>query len=192
MPYTIAPLSPAIAEDFSALLTNLDFSQTPHWASCFCRYYYLTCSFEEWRNRSLETNRAEAMREIEAGNMQGYLAYADGVCVGWCNANDVLRLPRIAEDLSQYCSNQRVGCTICFVIHPAHRSRGLARQMLARVIEDYRAAGFDAMLALPIEAPGAEQKRYRGTLHMYQEAGYREIGVLDAAHVMRLALHATE
>ena len=188
MAYTISPLSPDNANIFTAYLSGMDFSQTPHWASCFCRFYHTTCSAEEWRVRSLETNKSEALREIAAGNMQGYLAFDGDDCVGWCNASDIGKLPRIADDVAEYCAGKRVGCTICFVIHPAHRSHGLARQMLARAVEDFRANGYDAMIALPAEAPGAEQRRYRGTLHMFEEAGYRELAAEGSMHVMWLDL----
>jgi GNAT superfamily N-acetyltransferase len=188
MAYTIKPLSPDNANTFAGYLSGLDFSQTPHWASCFCRYYHITCSMEEWRARALETNRSEALREIAAGNMHGYLAFDGDDCVGWCNASDVALLPRIAEDVAEYCAGKRVGCTICFLIHPSHRSHGLARQMLARAIGDFRAKGYDALIALPIEAPGAEQRRYRGTLHMYEQAGYRDLKSVDQMHIMWLDL----
>ena len=188
MAYDIRPLSPELAQTFSNFLTNLDFSNTPHWASCFCRFYQTTCSFEEWRSRSLETNRDEALREIASGAMRGYLAFEGETCVGWCNANDVKNLPRIYPDVESFCRDKRVGCTICFLIHPLHRGKGLARELLARAISDYRAAGFNAMLALPIEAADAGQRRYRGTLHMYLEAGYRELQVEDNLHTMWLDL----
>ncbi|MEA4938461.1 MAG: GNAT family N-acetyltransferase [Christensenella sp.] len=188
MAYDIRPLSPDLAETFSNYLTNLDFSNTPHWASCFCRYYQTTCSFEEWRNRSLETNRSEALQEIKTGNMRGYLAFDGETCVGWCNANDIVNFPRIYPDVEPFCRGKHVGCTICFLIHPLHRGKGLAREMLARAIADFRAAGFDAMLALPVETADAGQRRYRGTLHMYQQAGYRECKVEDNLHIMWLEL----
>lgn len=188
MGYNIRPLSPDLAETFSNYLTNLDFSNTPHWASCFCRYYQTTCSFEEWRGRSLETNRNEALQEIKNGNMRGYLAFDGEACVGWCNANDIANFPRIYPDMEPFCRGKSVGCTICFLIHPLHRGKGLARELLARAIADYHAAGFDAMLALPVETADAGQRRYRGTLHMYQQAGYREIKVEDNLHIMWLDL----
>jgi GNAT superfamily N-acetyltransferase len=188
MAYTIRALTPDLANVFCDYLTHLDFANTPHWASCFCRYYHLTCSMEEWHSRSLETNRAEALREIAAGNMRGYLAFDGETCVGWCNANDIVNLPRLFSDVEELCREKRVGCTICYVIHPDHRGRGLARMLLARAIADFQASGFDAVLAFPIEAPGVEQRRYRGTLHMYQEAGFTEIRAEDNLHVMWLDL----
>jgi GNAT superfamily N-acetyltransferase len=188
MAYVIKPLTPALAIQFADYLSGVDFSETPHWASCFCRFYHTTCSTQEWMERTLEQNRSEAMREIAAGNKHGYLAFENDACVGWCNACDIGNLPRLADENEQYCRGKRVGCTICFLIHPEHRGRGLARQILSRAVEDFRAAGYDAMIALPVESPGAEKRRYRGTLHMYEEAGYRTLEVDDRLHVMWLDL----
>ena len=190
MQLTIQPLTPPLAQSFCDYLTGLDFSATPHWASCFCRFYHTSCSQQEWMARTAEENRAEALREIEAGNMRGYLAFAGETCVGWCNANDILQYPRLSEDTAARCLGKRVGCTICFVIHPDHRGEGVARQLLSRAIEDFRAAGYDAMIALPIESETARQRRYRGTLHMFQEAGYTEVETIEQLHVMWLDLQA--
>jgi hypothetical protein len=44
------------------------------------------------------------------------------------------------------------------------------------------------MLALPIETGGAGEQRYPGTLHMYLEAGFSELQVIDNMHVMWLDL----
>ena len=188
MELTIRPLSPALGETYCDFLSGVDFSQTPHWASCFCRFYHLTCSQQEWMARTLEENRAEALREIETGNMRGYLAFDGETCVGWCNASDVDQLVRLHEDTDELCSGKRVGCTICFVIHPNYRGKGVARQMLHRAIEDFRLSGYEAMLALPVEAENAGQRRYRGTLHMYQDEGYRELQAIDQLHIMWLDL----
>ncbi len=188
MALIIRQLTPALSQTFCDYLTQLDFSATPHWASCFCRFYHTTCSQQEWMARTADENRTEALREIEAGNMRGYLAFEEDICVGWCNANDVTQFPRLREDMEALYRGKRVGSTVCYVIHPAHRGKGIARQLLARAIEDFRASGYDAMLALPIETDSARQRRYRGTLHMYQEAGYQEIQTIDHLHVMWLEL----
>ena len=136
--------------------------------------------------RTLEENRAEALQEIKNGNMRGYLAFDGEKCIGWCNANDVEQLVRLHEYTDELCSGKRVGCTICYVIHPDYRGKGVARQMLHRAIEDFRLSGYEAMLALPAEAENAGQKRYRGTLHMYQEAGFIELRAEENLHVMWL------
>ncbi|HWR60969.1 MAG TPA: hypothetical protein VN580_05120 [Clostridia bacterium] len=40
MDYSVKPLSPELADTFTDYLTNLDFSHSPHWSTCFCRFYH--------------------------------------------------------------------------------------------------------------------------------------------------------
>ena len=46
----------------------------------------------------------------------------------------------------------------------------------------------DIDLSVPIETADAGQRRYRGTLHMYLEAGYRELSVEGNQHTVWLDL----
>ena len=189
MALVIKPLRPALADDFVAYLGHLDFSHEPFWGSCFCRYYYTDCCFDEWMRRTGEQNAEEARREILGGGMSGYLAFEGDECVGWCNCAESGRLPRLREELSPFCADKKVACTICFVIHPDHRGKGVARKLLAEAIRSSREAGFYAMIALPFEDTEKPQKRYRGTTRMYLEAGYRTVGQTESTSVLWLDLN---
>ncbi|MCE5236706.1 MAG: hypothetical protein ABFC62_01330 [Clostridiaceae bacterium] len=87
MGYTVKPLTKELAQNFVDYLSGLDFGYAPHWAGCFCRYYFLDNTQEEWVCRTAEQNREEALREIAAGTMRGYLAYDGETCIGWCCAD---------------------------------------------------------------------------------------------------------
>lgn len=188
MELEIRKLEPNLADVFVDYLGHMDFSHEPFWGSCFCRYYYTDCTFEEWIHRTGEENREEAQREIRENRMSGYLAFDGAACVGWVNCAESGKLPRIMEDLSPYCGGRNVACTICFVIHPDYRGKSVARRLLAYAIQDSRQKGFDAMIALPFENPEKPQKRYRGTPNMYLEAGYRTIGQTEDTAVLWLDL----
>ena len=56
----IKPLSPDMAEQFTSYLSEMDFSHADHWRFCYCQYYHLECSGEEWRERTAEQNKALA------------------------------------------------------------------------------------------------------------------------------------
>lgn len=188
MDLVIKPLTAEMAELFTTYLSGLHFDHAPHWATCFCRYYYLDGPTEEWMARSGETNRKEAIAEIEAGRMNGYLAFDGDQCIGWCNAADANQFARIKDAVEEYCMDDKVGCTICFVIHPEYRNRGVARSLLETAITEFKKRGYDAMIALPFEAKDSPEKRYRGTINMYEQMGYKEIERQDSASIMWLDL----
>lgn len=190
MPLEIKPLTPELAETFAEFLGGVDFSATPHWSSCYCRSYYLDCPLEEWMARTAEQNRAESIQAIQSGKMTGYLAFENGNCVGWCSANDVKEFRRIYGDIQTYCGDKKVGCTICYVIRADMRQKGVARALLKFAVDDFSAKGYDAMIALPFDSKETPQKRYRGTLNMYLDAGYREIASEGAVHVLWLDLRS--
>lgn len=60
--------------------------------------------------------------------------------------------------------------------------------MLAQAIEGFKAQGFDAVLAIPVENMDEPEKLYRGTLNMYKELGFEKIEQQDKAIIMRLQL----
>ena len=182
----IKPLMPEHAKLFTDYFSNTDFGHAPHWGSCFCRFYHMTCSQEEWKNRSGEANRLEAIEEIRAGRMKGYLAFDDKKCIGWCNANALDQFPILHRDLSQMVGGDNVGCVICFVIHKDYRGQGVARLLLKEATEKFKADGFSSVIALPVDSEGAPENRYRGSLNMYRELGFVELGKRDNTVLMRL------
>ncbi len=186
MEYEIKALCPELAREFADYMANLDFGHEPGWATCFCRYYQTNCSQEKWYSRTGEENRLEAIEEIKAGNMKGYLAYDGTKCIGWCNANDVRQFLRLEDDLKHIVKNQKVGCVICFVIHPEYRNQGVARQLLRKAVEDFRMQKFDAVLAIPRENNGSRERFYRGTLNMYKELSFEEVEKDGDASIMLL------
>ena len=188
MHYTIEKLSPKHTQTFIDYIGNLSFHHAPEWSGCYCRFYHTTCDQETWKNRSSETNRIEAIEEISANRMQGYLVFDDAKCIGWLNANDANRFVRLREDFKPYCEGKKVAATMCFIIHPEYRSQGIARMVLDRVIDDYRALGYDALIALPFDDPKAPQKRYRGTYNMYLEKGYTCLDTFETVKVLWLEL----
>jgi GNAT superfamily N-acetyltransferase len=184
----VKPLDSQLATTFTEYIGNLDFGHAPHWSTCFCRFYHTSCSGEEWRNRSGEENRLEAIEEIKNGNMKGYLAFDGEQCIGWCNANDTRQFVRLENELKSVIGDQKVGCVICYVIHPNYRKQGIARLMLKQAIEDFKAEGFDGVLALPVDVKDDPEKLYRGTINMYKDQGFKEIERDEDVSVMWLSL----
>jgi GNAT superfamily N-acetyltransferase len=188
MNYVVKPLGPELGETFIEYLENLDFHHAPHWATCYCRFYHTNCSFEQWQSRTGVENKLDAIEQIGKGKMKGYLAFDNNKCIGWCNANAADQYIRLEEDLKHLIKDKKVGCVICFVIHPEYRRQGVARLLLKHAVEDFRAHGYDAILALPIIVKDEHEKLYRGTFNMYKEFGFEEIEKHDNVSVMWLKL----
>jgi GNAT superfamily N-acetyltransferase len=184
MQLRIEPLTPAHVQTYIDFIGNLDFHHAPNWASCYCRFYHTT---GDWEKRTGDQNRIDAMEAIKTGDMNGYLAFDGDRCIGWCNCTEVSAYVRIQEDLEAYCKGKRVAASMCFVIHPAYRGKGVATAIVRHATHDFRARGFDAMIALPFESD-SPQKRYRGTKHIYERLNYQRINIQDNVSVMWLPL----
>lgn len=175
MEYTIKALSPELATTFTDYLDNLDYAHEPHWSTCYCRFYHTDCSFEQWKNRSGQENRQEAIEQIRAGKMKGYLAFDGDKCIGWCNANKANEYLRLQEYIGDFAADKKVGIVICFVIHQEYRRQGVARLLLKQAVEDFKKQGYDGVLAMPVDIKDKPEKLYRGTVNMYKEQGFKEI-----------------
>jgi len=176
-------MNPSQSHIFVDYIDHLKFGHAPEWSTCYCRYYHTKADQDEWMMRSGNLNRSEAIMSIKEGSMQGFLAYDGDKCVGWLNANDSSAYIRIEEDIKPIVKDQKVACTMCFIIHPDYRNKGIARQLLSAAVAHYKALAYDGMLGMPFVS-NEFQKQYRGTLNMYKELGYKEIEVHESVHVM--------
>ncbi len=190
MAYKVKPLGPKLAQTFVQYLGSLDFHHAPHWSTCFCRFYYTDCSQEEWQHRTGEHNAAEAMQAIKDGKMHGYLAFDGDTCIGWCCADSADQFIRIKTEMQPVIEGKKVGSVLCYVVRPEYRGQGVARLLLKSAVEDFKKMGYDAVLTLPVDIKDDLQKRYRGTLHMYQEMGFEKIQEHGTLSVMWLDLKA--
>ena len=138
--------------------------------------------------RTGENNAAEAVQMIGEGQMNGYLAFDGDTCIGWCLADDAARFIRLKSEMDPVIAGKRVGSILCYVIRLEYRGQGVARQLLKRAVEDFKAKGYDAVLTLPVDIKDDLHKRYRGTLHMYEEMGFERIQQHDLLSVMWLNL----
>ncbi len=188
MAYTVKPLGPELAQTFVDYLGSLDFHHAPHWSTCFCRFYYTDCSEQEWMGRTGEFNAAEAVQSIGEDKMNGYLAFDGEKCIGWCCADDATQFIRLKNEMAPVITGKKVGSILCYVIRPEYRGQGVARLLLNRAVEDFRAKGYEAVVAAPVDMKDDLEKRYRGTLHMYEEMGFKCIQQIDTLSVMWLDL----
>ena len=92
---TVKPLSPALTEDWYGFFNLRAFTDAPPWGGCWCQFPQMSKEDAirmrenpEWYGEGGIVRWQHRTRAI-----RGYLAYADGFAIGWCNANDRTNLP---------------------------------------------------------------------------------------------------
>lgn len=185
----IRPLSPALAGDWLQFFDTAAFADHKEWAFCYCLEGFLDPETQEnWTDAAARRERAAEL--IQGGEMQGYLAYAGGAVVGWCNANDRENYKYLTEVFKrvgyrpEYAPDAGVKSVFCFLISPGCRGQGVAQQLLHRVCADAAAQGYGCVEAYPFADRGFAYQ-YHGSVGMYARNGFLEIADLVQVKVMR-------
>ncbi len=177
------------------------FDTTPHddhnpENTCYCVSW---CS-EDHRTMTVypsrEERRAMAVEYIKNGKIQGYLAYADGKIIGWCNANTkseclncggwLFSMPQVSE--LQFDQKEKVKSIYCFLIAPEMKRKGIAKQLLEYVCQDAADCGFDYVEAYPQKVTTDERMFFMGFSDMYKESGFCVYAETKDKFVMRKQL----
>ena len=185
----IKALTPELEEVYFDFFDNRAFSDGSPYYPCYCNAFNMSREqieeelfaksesygggAENWK-RAL---RESAVKMVRAGLIKGYLAFADGLAVGWCNANDRMNYYRVGEfDLDNVPSDEKfVGCkekgqirsVVCFEIAPDYRGKGIGRELLTHIEDFIRSElkeGWWSFLQL-ISAKGKEE--------FYLKCGYK-------------------
>jgi GNAT superfamily N-acetyltransferase len=171
MEYIIKPLSPDLLQDYLLFFDNMVFEENPSWADCYCYSFHFTGPLEEWKR---DSNRSAAIRMINENTLTGYLVFHNDKAVGWCNVNqrsNYQGLPALYEITGD--ADERVCSVVCFVIHPDHRRKGIARMIIERIIADYTEKGFDYIEAYPAKGEQSAEGAYGGPLKLYYDNGFK-------------------
>ena len=155
------------------------------WDGCYCQFYLNTperiAEIQAQPENRHAINRESACSRIESGKMQGYLAFDGNEMVGWLLAGESLLFPNVPD------AHEKLARMLCFVIHPKRRGEGVATAMLDHAITDLQARGFEAIEAAPYKSVPTFEGNYRGTLSMYEKAGFDQVADLgDFGLLMRL------
>lgn len=169
MNYTVKALEPEHVNGWLDFFESRAFADNPWWKSCYCTHYHKTKDSTEMQPKL--TNREYAKWLIESGRMKGYLAFTqDGIIVGWCNAND--RRAYLALDTDTAGGDVKVKSVVCFVIQKEYRKKGIATQLLQRVVSDAKDEGFDYVEAYPSTRAKSDSGNYRGPATLYVKNGF--------------------
>jgi GNAT superfamily N-acetyltransferase len=111
-----------------------------------------------------------ACERIQAGLMQGYLAYVDGSPVGWCNAAPRTLLHALDDEPIPDAA--QVGSIVCFLVEPSHRGRGVAKRLLEAACEGLRKQGLRIAEGNPRNEATSNAENHFGPLSLYLSAGF--------------------
>ena len=188
---TIVRLSPTCLEDFLYFFEHVAHTDYPEWDRCYCLDYCATDNREEAKSlfHDADVRREYAIRYVNESILQGYLAYADGQVVGWCNANDRASCRRCAgyDEMIQERAEDglRVKSVFCFMVAPAMRGRHIATALLERVVADARAEGFDAVEGYPEKGDADIYYNYHGHKALYDKLGFEIVGEAPGRLIMQ-------
>ena len=148
------------------------------------------CWCQPWRGKDTaakaagESRPARLRRQMEAGPPPGYIAYLDGVPVGWVGVSVRTETPRLMHSRTIPAIDDLPVWSIgCFRIRPGYRRRGVAKALLAGVVEAAREAGAPGVEAYPIDTGGSRVEvgaGYVGIASMFDATGFRRVLVTDA------------
>ena len=186
----VRDVTPERVGDYLDFFDHRAFRDFPAWQSCYCMETHRDHSDEEWAARTGVDNRADMQKLIGAGRVTALLAYAGGKPVGWCNYGETTHLSGVMNKLKLDAAEHKgVGSIACFVIAAPYRGHGVATKLLDAAVDRLRARGLRAVEAYPRRADaGNDQAHYRGSLRMYEKAGFQLYRETDRYLVMRKQL----
>lgn len=170
---------------------------------CYCRYWHFAGDKNAWLERCALApgeNRAELLAALAASRAndeaRGLVALDGAEVVGWLKvapATAVTKLydQRLYRGLPCFAGDRAGVFTIgCVLVHPAHRRRGVARDLVAgavRIAPSWGARALEAFPRRPREAV-TDEELWTGPASVYAAAGFVEVHAFEPYPVLRREL----
>jgi len=134
------------------------------------------------------------MKRVQDGDIQGYLAYYEGVVVGWCNCNAKTNCQLVVDNMRSRAgipvdeckANEKVKSVFCFAIAPKFQKMGVATRLLEYICQDAAEDGFDFVEAYTHKE--FRQDGFRGTFALYKNCKFSIHAEKDGKVVVRKSL----
>lgn len=199
MNITIKSLSPELTADYFDFFDNRAFTDNPPWEKCYCTAWQMTKEEEKTQlydkaeeygggeENIMRARREIVERQIKLGVLQGYLAYVDGVSIGWCNVNDKANFPaECANGVRLSAPTEEPEKTvICFEIAPEYRGKGVATALLNRAVTDAKDEGYAAVEGVAFKHATRYEWDYTGPIGLYEKVGFIKVAEQEMFAVMR-------
>jgi ribosomal protein S18 acetylase RimI-like enzyme len=186
----VRDVTPERVADYLDFFDHRAFRDFPAWQSCYCMETHRHHTDEEWSARTGADNRANMQAMTLDGRVTALLAYVDAKPVGWCNYGETTRLSGVMMKLKlDAAEHAGVGSISCFVIAAPYRGHGVATKLLDAAIARMKARGLWAVESYPRrQEDRSAQAHYRGSLRMYEKAGFEPYRETERYFVMRKSL----
>ncbi|MDR1629392.1 MAG: GNAT family N-acetyltransferase [Oscillospiraceae bacterium] len=195
MNITIKPLTPELSADYFDFFENRAFTDNSPYR-CYCQMYQMTKAQAKAALDNADgadmggISKKIAEQQIESGILRGYLAFVDGIAVGWCNTNDKANFPvEPCTGESFYAPpEKREKAVVCFEIAPKHRGRGVATALLHQAIFDAKTEGYIAVEGFPVVRDERYEWDCTGPFRLYEKTGFSKVSEKDGRIIMRKEL----
>ena len=190
MELVIKSLTPDLLDDFLHFFDNIAFSDNLDWSGCYCHFYHFPGSMEQWRETTSEQNRNATIQLIKDKKMTGFLAFTDNEPVGWCNINSKEHYKKTPIDSKPETSLEgKVASVVCFLIAPAYRKKGIARELLKHAMKTLKEQGFNWIEAYPRKQTElSDAHSYHGPSSLFESEGFVVVNEDEHFLLMRKTL----
>lgn len=162
----VRPLSRALRDDFYTVHSE---ANGAGW--CLCAAWWVA-TWDGWGARTRDENLEVREALFREGCVDGYLLYVDGRPAGWCQCGPRDELKKLVEGY-RLPPDPSVHAVACFLLAPSHRRAGLARALLARVLDDLAARGVARVQAFPRRGEGLpDEDVWTGPESLFVSAGF--------------------
>ena len=190
----IKKLSQELNKDYLDFFDNRAFSDGNPNGPCYCTspnqdeetIKQMVSEFEA--NGVKKTIRKYAVEMLNDRKINGYLAFDNGLSVGWCNAADIDSYQGFVPDFARENKCGKTISIVCFEIAPGYRGMGLASAFIERVCDDAKANGYFAVEGYAKISEVGDEYDFTGPIRLYEKAGFTRIMEQNGQVIMRKIL----
>lgn len=135
-----------------------------------------------------ETIRKYAVKMLDNGEINGYLAFDKDLSIGWCNASDIDSYKGFVPDFAKENKCGKTISIVCFEIAPEYRGKGIALSFIKQVCIDAKANGYVAVEGYAKITKQRDEYDFTGPIHLYEKAGFSFIMEQNGVAIMRKML----
>jgi len=190
----IKKLTQELNKDYLDFFDNRAFSDGNPNGPCYCTspnqdeetIKQMVSEFQA--NGVKNTIRKYAVEMLNDRKINGYLAFDNGLSVGWCNAADIDSYSGFVPDFARENKCGKTISIVCFEIAPGYRGMGLASAFIERVCDDAKINGYFAVEGYAKMSVVRDEYDFTGPIRLYEKAGFTKIMEQNGQVIMRKVL----